>query len=267
MTIKFLRPIVVTLLISLCSTPIAVADAPKDASAGGPPPQGLTPMQPVMAQPMPQTAPGIPGVPPAYYPQPGAPGYPGAYPPGYPQPMPGAYMGQPYPGAIPGGYPYTMQPGYAPPSGQQGQVSQHEAPARDATPSGPTPYELQEAAIQRGRMQAQAEMDMFNNSKPPDPMPDPNISADYQTEGTKGAKLKSAASKVGRGIGRTVGVAAPLVGGLFLTKAIMNMGNSTGVRLVPTGGMGMPMGGMGMPMGGFGMPMMGGMGMPGMYGP
>ena len=262
----------------LASTLPVLADPAQDQGlpAGGG--QQLMPMQPIMATPA-NYYPAQAGGPPQGYPPQGAPMQAGA-------PMQGGYPpqygGQPYPGQgayPPQGYPQNGAPfqagvSEAIPGQMQGapQQQQQAAPqqyqqAPQQSYQQPSPYEMQEQAIQKGHTQNRNELDKYS---PPPEVPDAAPDPGYRGEVSKGPGMKGVVGKAASIFKRTTQVAAPYAASFLVTTAAMKMANrNNGNRGFGNqygngygGGYGMPMGGYGMPMGG--MPGMGMYGMPGM---
>ena len=182
---------------------------------------------------------------------------------------PPQYGGQPYPqqgGGYPqGGAPYQAGVTEAVP-GQQGYMPQQQMPPppQQQTMQGyqqPSPYEMQEQAIQKGHMQNRNELDKYN---PPPDVPDAVPDPGYRGEVSKGPGMKGIAGKAAKLLTRTTQVAAPYAASFLVTTAAYKMANRNNNRGYRSGmgGYGMPMGGYGVPMGG--MPGMGMYGMPGM---
>lgn len=178
---------------------------------------------------------------------------------------PPQYGGQPYPAQ--GGYPSAGAPYQAgvleAVPGQQ--PAQQYAPQQQMPPQQsyqqPSPYEMQEQAIQKGHMQNRNELDKYN---PPPDVPDA-VDPGYRGEVSKGPGMKGIAGKAAGLLKRTTQVAAPMAASFLVTTAAYKMANrnSNSRRgYGGYGGYGMPMGGYGVPMGG--MPGMGMYGMPGM---
>ncbi len=269
-----------TLLITsfvLASTHPVLADPGQDQGlpAGA---QQLVPMQPTMATPA-NYYPAQTGGPPQGYPPQGTPaqsGYPQqysgqAYPQqGYPQ------QAQPYAAGVTEAVPGQNQPApgqmQQPPAQMQQASSQMppQQPFQQSYQQSPSPYEMQEQAIQNGHSQNRNELDKY--SPPPD-VPDAAPNQGYQGEVSKGAGMKGVVGKAASILKRTTQVAAPYAASFLVTTAAYKMANRNngynngyggyGGYGGGYGGYGMPMGGYGMPMGGM-MPGMGMYGMPGM---
>lgn len=117
--------------------------------------------------------------------------------------------------------PYQPQ-AYQPPAASSSRSSRSSAASR-----GPSPYEVQQQAIERSKFLNQMEEQKAAHENYSDHL---KQSEDHDYQGhvvKKRSMLKSAVFKLGRAMGTGVGVAAPVAGSFLMMQGMYNIGSGT----------------------------------------